>query len=121
MTVSLRNVLDEVTILDSHEVGKDLFETCASTQAGFDESTGEMHLQLDSFVRKVIHSGKDQILHPPWLPKRDRITTHLDFTEATDAAKEISRSWINKVRQAVPPSSQWVKEATWLKPVQGLS
>jgi hypothetical protein len=111
----LRNVVDEVTILESREIGHDAFEICASVSATLDESTRELRVELESFVRQIIHAGKDLVLHPPWLPKPDSVKTHVSFEDAPEAVQEIAQNWRARVRKSIPPPSQWVKDAPWLR------
>jgi hypothetical protein len=114
-TSEFRNVLDEVTILESHEVGKDIFEVCACANATQDECTSEMIVELGSFVRQIIHSGTDLIFRPPWLPRNNHVKMHVSREEAADAGKEIAENWRVKVRKSIPPPSLWQKNAAWLR------
>lgn len=116
-----RCLMDEVTILESREAGRGVYEICATATALYDEEERELVLDLDSFVRRVIHAGKDEMLHPSWLPKKDSIRTHLDLDEVPEAAREVTQGWWGKVRKNIPPSSEWNAAAPWLQSPEGSS
>ncbi len=110
-----RNVLDAVRIVDTREVGPDSYEICTTAQANYDEESREMQVDLDSFVRRFEMRGKNEIMRPAWLPRRDSVKTHVYLEEASDAAKEIFDTWARKVQRTVPPPSAWRRDASCLR------
>jgi hypothetical protein len=115
MSGTARNVLDTVRIIETREIGHDSYEICATAQARYEEASSEMQVDLDSFVRRFEIRGKDQIVRPPWLPRRDSVKSHVHLSEAPDAAKEIFESWARRVQRAIPPSGEWRRDVSWLR------
>jgi hypothetical protein len=111
MAATNRTVLDSTKILETRELNGYTYEVCATTRASFDESSSELCVQMDSFLRKVKLRGKDEILHPSWLPRSDATRVHVPIDESFDAAQEICHSWAEKVRKSVP-SEDWLETAT---------
>ena len=114
-----RNVLDTIRIVDTREIGHDSYEICATAKASYEEQSGEMQVALDSFVRHFEMRGKDELSHPAWLPRRDLVKTHISWDGAADAAKEIFNAWAHKVQKDIPPPSQWQRDASWLRVIEG--
>ena len=102
-----RAVLDTIKILETREVDHEIYEVCATAEAALDEDTHELVVKLDSFVRRFEMRGEDQILHPPWLPRKNVVRTHVEHSEAGNAAKEIFQSWAEKVRKRIPLTEEW--------------
>ena len=116
MNIAERTVLDTVRIVETKEVDHESYEVCAAALAAYDESSRKMRIVLDAFVRRFEMRGRDEILHPPWLPRSDTVETHVSLEEAPAAAKEIFSSWATKVRKSIPPLETWQKGVLWLKP-----
>jgi hypothetical protein len=114
MKIIERTISDSVQIVENKEVGRNSYEVCATALATYDETCGRMEVVLDGFVRRFEMRGHDQILRPAWLPRSDRVGTHVSLDEAPEAAKEILASWAQKVRNSIPGSSEWRPEAAWL-------
>ena len=120
MNAIARNVLDSVRIVDTREVGHDSYEICTTAQASYDDESREMQVDLDSFVRRFEMRGKDEIMRPSWLPRRDSVKTHVYLEEAPDAAKEIFETWAHKVQRAIPPPGEWRRDVSSLRDVSCL-
>jgi hypothetical protein len=112
-----RTVLDTIKIVETREVGRESYETCAAASASYNEDTRELAVTLDAFVRHFEMRGKDEILRPPWLPRTDSVRTHTDRDEAPEAAKEIFQSWAGKVRKTIPGPEEWNRRPDWLEKV----
>lgn len=110
-----RAVLDTIKILETREADRAAHEICATAVAVYDENARELRVELDAFVRRFEMRGRDLVLHPPWLPRRDTVKTRLDWLEAPDAAKEIFAGWSRKVRATIPPPEEWAAAAPWLR------
>ena len=115
MNTLTRTVLDTLRIIDTREVGHDSYEICATAQAIYDDDAREMQINLHSFVRLFEIRGKDQILQPSWLPHADCVKMHVALDEAPEAAKEIFRSWAEKIRKLIPGPGEWTSDAPWLR------
>lgn len=115
MTETARPILDSVRILQTREVGRSVYEVCATAQALFDETAQAMVLQLDCFVRRFELTQPDLVLRPAWLPKRDSVRIRLSADEAPTAAKEIFDDWTEKVRRTIPSPSEWRSDINWLQ------
>lgn len=110
MTATDRMVMDSVKILESREIHSADYEVCVTAQASYDDSSSEMSVKLDSFLRRVEMRRKDEILHPSWLPRTEVVRAHVTFEECSEAAKEILSSWAEKVRRTIP-LGDWLEGA----------
>ncbi len=115
MNIAERTLLDTVRIVETREVGHESYEICATARATYDEAAGKMRIVLDAFVRHFEMRGRDEILHPPWLPRSDAVETHVSLEEAPEAAKEIFDSWAHKLCKTIPGGSEWRPEVSWLR------
>jgi hypothetical protein len=115
MNIVDRPLLETIKILETRDVRHELYEICATAQAVLDESSHQLTVSLDAFVRRFEMRGVDQILRPPWLPRKDMVQTHVDREEAPDAAKEIFRAWAEKVRKTIPSPTEWEQHPAWLE------
>lgn len=104
MTTSTPLLLDTITILNHHEIGGREVEICATARAGYDSSSGEMEIELDAFLRQVM-TGTDALSRPVWLPRPQTVRMKLDIHEASDAAKDVFKSWRQRIHAAIPPNA----------------
>ena len=77
-------------------------EVCATAEANYDEGSGCLVIELDSFVRPIDLLHAEQRLRPAWLPTSETIRERMDISEAGSAAKEIFRRWVSRVRSSRP-------------------
>ncbi len=89
-------------IVESIREGGGEVEVCATADAEYDSAQQRVSVALDSFARRVATSGNGQHMPRPWLPPAERVTEHLPRSEATTFAKDVFRSWVRKVRAAIP-------------------
>jgi hypothetical protein len=80
-------------------------EVCASADADYDEGTQRLSVTLDSFLRTSDPRRAETRLEAAWLPRRETLRESVGPCEASDAAKEIFGRWVNRVRQAIPPTA----------------
>ena len=77
-------------------------EVCATAEGNYDESSGCLVIELDSFVRPIDLLHVEQTLRPAWLPAPETIRERMDISEAGAAAKEIFRRWTARLRASIP-------------------
>jgi hypothetical protein len=82
---------------DGHEA-----EVCATAEATYNAAEQEVSVALDCFARHITASGNGTHLPRPWLPSPEHVREHLSRSEATTFAKDVFRSWVKKVRAAIP-------------------
>ncbi len=97
----MKNLLSISDIVETLENQLGTCEVCATAEASFADATAELVVDCDCCLRVVNQRGADQTLRPEWLPRKDSVKTHLPREEAVAAAKDIFRSWVKKVRQAI--------------------
>jgi hypothetical protein len=114
MITETHRLLDTLEIIDTREVGSESYEVCASGTAVFNEDKAQLDMELNSFIRRFEIRGKDEMFHPPWLPKSDRVRMRVSFNDAREAAKEIFANWVKRVRASTPGASKWTPNASWL-------
>jgi hypothetical protein len=113
-TATNRTILDALDIIETKSIDAESYEICACAKAALDESGPELVIELDAFVRRFEMRGKDVQFRPAWLPRKDTVRMRTASDEAADAAKEVFGSWVKKVRGAIPPFSEWRRDAAWL-------
>lgn len=92
----MKRVISISEIVAPVQIESDSCEVWASAEADYDEVKAELKVELGSFV-----SSKDnKRLSANWLPPDERVSEHVDFEEASAAAKEIFESWVHRVRRA---------------------
>ena len=77
-------------------------EVCATADAHYDDATEAVSIGLRSFLRHVPARAKSFGVPPAWLPEPTCVAEHLERAEAADFAKDVFRSWVKKVRTAIP-------------------
>lgn len=110
-----RPVLETLQILDTREVAHELYEICATARAAYEDSSRELTVNLDAFVRRFEMRGQDQVLRPEWFPRPDCVRLQVSHEQAADAAKEIFHTWSRKVRKAIPGADEWNGAPAWLE------
>ncbi len=98
----MKRVISTSEIIGSFARDGREFEVCATAEADFDETSSQLQLELDSFIRPVDLRSKEKHLPTDWLPKKQNLKESVSQDEATDLAKEIFHRWVGKVRQSVP-------------------
>jgi hypothetical protein len=110
MNDKTRPVFDSLTILSTKEIGTDSIEVCATGQATYEDASQSLSMSIDSFLRKFEMSGKDEIWRTHWLPRPNVVRTHVTAEEAHEAAKEIFKTWGEKVKKSIPSTKEWNAE-----------
>jgi hypothetical protein len=59
-------------------------------------------MPLDAFTRRVLPVGDGRHVVEPWLPPPEQVAGHLSRDEALSFTKDVFRSWLRRVRMAVP-------------------
>ena len=113
MPTQSHGLFDGLNIIATEEVGTKTYEVCAKCEATFDENTSKLSVGLQAFVRQFEIQGKDEVSHPPWLPRAENVKMGVSHEEACDAAKEIFSSWVKRVRLSIPPTSEWLRHQEW--------
>lgn len=103
----MRPYIDTSQILESREIGDHTCEVVATAKGEYDAATGELRLELDSFLRRVNTRGRDDESRPRWLPKPDRMTDHVPPGDASEEVKEVFHKWAAKVRRSIPDTNLW--------------
>jgi hypothetical protein len=75
-------------------------EVCATAEGTFDGSM--LTVELDSFVKPVDLTHREQQLRPPWLPAGQVVRENVEINEATEVTRDIFRGWVSKVRSSIP-------------------
>ena len=70
--------------------------------AGFDEETGRLLLQLETFLRPTELFAKERHFRADWLPANETVTEFVTREECHEMAREIFHRWVAKVRKASP-------------------
>lgn len=76
-------------------------EVLATGEAEYDEGTARLVMRLDSTLRPVDAKNNGHGLPEDLLPHPDKVLTHLDWTEALPAARDIFRDWVKRIHQSV--------------------
>jgi hypothetical protein len=77
-------------------------EVCATADAKYDAAQERVNVSLDAFTRRVLPIGDGRHVAEPWLPARQVVAEKLPRDEALSFTKDVFRSWLGKVRAAVP-------------------
>jgi len=77
------------------------WEVCATAEGSYDNETGRVIVELNSFVRPIDMLHPEQRLRPAWLPAPQVVREKMDASEAGAAAKEIFRGWVARVRSSI--------------------
>ena len=77
-------------------------EVWASAEANYDEVNLELDVRLEAFLRR---SKDNKHLPTRWLPPPENLREHVDFEEASSAAKEIFENWVHRIRRAMEARS----------------
>jgi hypothetical protein len=96
----MENAISISEVIGTIEDGK--IEICASADAGYDQAKERVFVSLEAFARRVSAYGDGSRIPIPWLPAREHVTNDLPREDAVPFAKDVFRSWAQKVRRAVP-------------------
>jgi hypothetical protein len=102
--LAMRNILFLSEVVESAEGTHGQWEVCATAEAGYDEAHSELVTTTECFVRPITDgksSAKGALLN--WLPQPDVVHRHVARCEAQDAAREVFRNWIRRVRRSIDP------------------
>ena len=77
-------------------------ELCASSESGYDETTGRLVANLDAFLRTTSLRAKERQFRPDWLPQPEIVTERVKQQDADEVVRDIFRRWVRKVREAAP-------------------
>lgn len=89
-------------IVESREVGGSTLQLHASAEADYVESRGGIEVTLTAKWLRVNQRGRDQELKASWLPAEEKVFEAVDQHEAGDALHAIFKSWVRRVREAIP-------------------
>lgn len=103
----MRKIAESLCVVESKIIGRTEYEVCASETADFDESNSVLRVDLASFVRRVNPHGRDDVLHPGWLPGPEVLQHHLPKEDASEDAREIFQNWRRKLKQAIPNTKEF--------------
>ena len=83
-----RLLADRSQAVEHRELSGDTYEICATSLAHYTDESSELELQLGSFVRRINPRGRDEIMHPAWLPRTDTIRHSMSLDDAIEEAKQ---------------------------------
>ena len=99
----MKRVLSSNEILGTiDQPGGEEAEVVASAEAWHDDESGELVVELDSFLRPLDLRHKERHLGAAWLPAPQTGREHVDRDEAADLAKELFHHWARRVRESIP-------------------
>ena len=98
----MRRIISISEVIEEVESKGCRYEVCAAAEADYDETTSELMVRLDSFLRpSALKTGTKQ-LSPEWLPRKETVKESVAEEEASEVAKEIFHRWVKKVHQRNP-------------------
>jgi hypothetical protein len=100
----MRRVLSISEVVETLAAPGGAVEVLATGDAEYDEGTAQLVMRLDSVLRPVDANNNGHGLPEGLLPHSDKLLTHLDWTEALPAARDIFRDWARRVHQSVSHS-----------------
>jgi len=74
-------------------------EVCATAEGTFDGSI--LTVELDSFVRPIDLTHREQQFKPPWLPAGQVVRENVDISDAAAATRDVFRGWVSRVRSSI--------------------
>lgn len=94
-------LLDTTKVINSIEIGGDLYEVCAEAIANHNRGSNLLTVHLNAFLRATRHDHLGERVVPGWLPAPQVVTEHVEFDEAHEITGEIFATWCRKVEGAV--------------------
>lgn len=97
----MHGIIDISKVVGKVQIDGQPHEVCAEADATFQKATGELRVELRSYLHpeEQIHVGETIVA--PWLPEPSTATEHVDASEAAAAAKDVFASWCRKVQTAM--------------------
>lgn len=104
--LQMKRVIDISESLGTVDTREGICELCATAQAGYEDNTGRLVIQLESFLRTTDLRTRERRIEAGWLPGPEEVTEKVEQAEAGDVAREIFHRWARKVREAAPALHQ---------------
>ena len=98
----MKRVIDTTEVLGTVDLPKGEYEVCASADAQYNEETGRLVVELNSFLRSTNLRVKEERLSADWLPAAQTVNESVGLEEALELARDIFHRWVRKVRQVIP-------------------
>lgn len=98
----MKRVIDTSEVIGRVEMPQGSCEVCASANAGYDEDSSKLVVNLDSFLRTTDIRSKEKRFSADWLPEKETISESVGPDETAEVARDIFHRWTRKVREAVP-------------------
>lgn len=98
----MKRIIDMSEVVGHAMHGGESCEVLAECEADYDETAGLVRVQLDTFLRSRDLCRKEEQFHPTWLPQVYTLAETVSNDEATEAARDIFKRWVRKVRESVP-------------------
>ena len=98
----MKRVIDTSEVLGTVDAPGGRREVCVSADAQYDESSHQLLVRLDAFLRNTDIVTKEKHFLPAWLPKPENIQESVGPDETIELAREIFHRWVKKVREATP-------------------
>lgn len=98
----MKKVINISEIVETVDLPEGPCEVCAGAEAEHDEMRGRLIVRAGSFVRTADLRRTEKQVAAPWLPKPEIIEEAVARGEAVTVAKDIFRSWVQKVRRSIP-------------------
>jgi hypothetical protein len=98
----MKRVIDSSEVLGMVNTADGVCEICATADASYDEASGKLIVDLDSWLRKTDIRVKEQHIKTDWLPQPEKISESVGPDEMHELAREIFHRWVRKVREAAP-------------------
>ena len=92
---SFRQILDEIPTAQGR------CEVVAAAESAYEDSSGQVHVELDAFLRPVDLTHAERQLSAEWLPRRQVLDEKVPEDEATAATRAMFQSWSHRVRQSL--------------------
>lgn len=102
----MKRIIDTNESLGTLETPQGTCELCATANAGYDESSGTLMIELDAHLRTSDWHAKQQRVTADWLPPKEKLREHVSLEEAADVARDIFHRWVRKVKEAAPTLAQ---------------
>lgn len=96
----MKRVIDSTEVLGTVETSTGACSLCAAANAKFDDSAGKLVVVLRAFLRPVEPSQKLPVVD--WLPGDETVSVNVGFPDAWEAAKEVFKRWVRRVRESAP-------------------
>lgn len=94
--ISIGEIIETISDADGE------IEVRATAEAEYEAAAEKISVALGSFARRLAVSGHGEHVSRSWLPPAEQVTEQLSRGEATMFAKDVFKSWVKKVRAAIP-------------------